>query len=96
MKVDSTLVQKLATLSRLEFSEEQEAKMIQDMNRMLDFVEKLNELDTENVEPLIYMSDEINVLRKDIAEQKISHKDALKNAPKKDSDYFRVPKVISQ
>ncbi|MFT6816000.1 MAG: aspartyl-tRNA(Asn)/glutamyl-tRNA(Gln) amidotransferase subunit C [Sphingobacteriales bacterium] len=96
MKVDSTLVQKLATLSRLEFSEEQEAKMIQDMNRMLDFVEKLNELDTENVEPLIYMSDEVNVLRKDIAEQKISHKDALKNAPKKDSDYFRVPKVISQ
>jgi aspartyl-tRNA(Asn)/glutamyl-tRNA(Gln) amidotransferase subunit C len=56
--------------------------------------EKLNEVDTEGVEPLIYMSDNENVLREDEVVQSISHEDALKNAPKKDSDFFRVPKVI--
>ena len=59
-------------------------------------MESLNELDTSNVEPLIYMTEEKNVLRRDESRQEISHEDALKNAPKKDSDYFRVPKVIDQ
>ena len=61
---------------------------------MLSFIGKLNELDTDNVEPLIYMTNERNVLRKDEAEHPITQKEALKNAPKKDSDYFRAPKVI--
>ena len=63
---------------------------------MLGFIEKLNELDTTDVEPLIYMSDEVNVLREDDVKHDISQDDALKNAPKHDSDYFKVPKVIEK
>ena len=63
---------------------------------MLLFVDKLNELDTSSVEPLIYMTDETNVLREDIMQQNISQKEALKNAPKKDSDYFKVPKMVNK
>jgi aspartyl-tRNA(Asn)/glutamyl-tRNA(Gln) amidotransferase subunit C len=70
--------------------------MINDMNRMLAFVDKLNELPTEGVEPLIYMVDEVNVLREDVVKQEITREEGLKNAPKHDSDYFRVPKVIEQ
>ena len=59
-----------------------------------DWLEKLKEVDTENVEPLTTMSHEINVLREDEVKEHLSHERALKNAPKKDSDYFRVPKVL--
>jgi aspartyl-tRNA(Asn)/glutamyl-tRNA(Gln) amidotransferase subunit C len=57
---------------------------------------KLNELNTDDVEPLIFMSTEINRLREDIPVVSISHEEALKNAPKKDSDYFRIPKVLDK
>ena len=63
---------------------------------MLAFIEKLNELDTTNVEPLIYMSDEVNVMREDDVKTEITQDEALKNAPKHDSDYFKVPKVINK
>ena len=84
----------MAHLSRLEFNEEGKAEILNDMNRMLAFVDKLNEMDTTNIEPLIYMTDERNVLREDEPQQTVTQKEALKNAPKKDSDYFKVPKVI--
>ena len=63
---------------------------------MLNFVDKLNELNTDGVEPLIYMSDETNILRDDIVEHKITQKEALSNAPKKDSDYFKAPKMVDK
>ena len=93
-KIDIKTVEEVAHLARLEFNEEGKAEILNDMNRMLAFVDKLNEMDTTNVEPLIYMTDERNVLREDEPKQTITQKDALKNAPKKDSDYFKVPKVI--
>jgi len=61
---------------------------------MIAFVEKLNELDTTGVEPLLHMSDEINVLRQDEIKGSISREDALKNAPVHDEQFFKVPKVI--
>jgi aspartyl-tRNA(Asn)/glutamyl-tRNA(Gln) amidotransferase subunit C len=64
------------------------------MNRMLNFIDKLNELDTDKVEPLIYMTNEQNVLRADEPVISVTQKEALKNAPQKDTDYFKVPKVI--
>ena len=94
MTVDAQLIQHLAHLSRLSFTEEKEQAMIHDLIRMLSFVEKLNEVDTEGVEPLIYMVDEVNVLRDDVAIQEISHADALKNSARHDSDYFRVPRFV--
>ncbi len=96
MKIDKETVDKIAHLARLEFENEAKEAMIKDMNNMLTFVEKLNELDTNNVEPLIYMSDEVNVMREDKVKQDITQDQALKNAPKKDSDYFKVPKVIEK
>ena len=96
MKIDHSIVDKIAHLARLEFENEAKEEIIKDMNNMLGFIEKLNELDTSNVEPLIYMSDEVNVLREDDVKQEITQEEALKNAPKHDSDYFKVPKVIEK
>ncbi len=95
-KIDTGTVDELAHLARLEFDAEAKQEILQDMNRMLAFVDKLNELDTEHVEPLVYMTDEENVLRPDIPEHTVSQKEALSNAPRKDSDYFKAPKVIEQ
>ena len=95
-KIDIKTVNEIAHLARLEFDESSKPEMLKDMNRMLDFIEKLNEIDTSSVEPLIYLSNEKNVLRPDVPEVNITQKEALKNAPKKDSDYFKAPKVIEQ
>lgn len=94
MKVDIDTVNKLAHLSRLEFTPEEQNAVAQKLTAVLDWMEKLNELDTTGVEPLIHISTEINVLREDIAAEPLDHKRALVNAPAKDSDYFRVPKWI--
>lgn len=96
MNITRKDVEKLAHLGRLELTEQELAQMEGDMNKMLHFVEKINELDLDGVEPLAYMSDEVNILRQDEIRQDISHEEALKNAPDKDTDYFRVPKVIKK
>ena len=90
------MVDHLAHLARIEFENESKTEIISDLNKILSFVEKLNELDTENVEPLIYMTDENNVMREDEVILTITQQEALKNAPQKDSDYFKVPKVIEK
>lgn len=96
MKVDVATVRRLAELSKLSFSEIEEAEMVDGLNEMIAFVDKLKELDTTNVEPLVFMTDETNVLREDVVEAPITQAEALKNAPSKDMYYFRVPKVIKQ
>lgn len=96
MKLDLQTVEKLAELAKLEFTEEEKAELLNDLNRILEFMDKLNELDTTGVEPLVYMNDEVNVLRADEVIQELTHEEALLNAPKKDSDYFRVPKVLEK
>ena len=93
-KIDIKTVEEVAHLARLEFTEEGKIDILNDMNRMLAFVDKLNEMDTDDVQPLIYMTDEMNVMREDEPKITLTQKEALKNAPKKDSDYFKVPKVI--
>jgi aspartyl-tRNA(Asn)/glutamyl-tRNA(Gln) amidotransferase subunit C len=95
-KIDIKTVDEIAHLARLEFKDDAKQEILNDLNRMLSFVNKLNELDTEAEDPLIYMTNEKNVLREDEPEVTLTQKDALKNAPKKDSDYFKVPKVIDQ
>jgi len=96
MKVDDKLIDKLANLSKIEFDKESKKEISEDMNNMLEFVEKLNKVDTKGVEPLIFMSEEINVLREDKAEITISQEEALLNVPQRDSDYIMVPKVVSK
>lgn len=94
MKLDVETLQKIAHLSRLEINEKDTDQMLRDMSNMLTFVEKLNEVNTDGVAPLTTMSHEINNLREDVAKVQLTHDEVLSNAPKKDEDYFRVPKVL--
>lgn len=94
MKINRDVLDKIAHLARLEFDEKDAEKMMKDMTAIVNWVEKLNEVDTEGVEPLTTMSHEVNSLREDEVKPHLDHEEALKNAPKKDSDYFRVPKVL--
>ena len=96
MKINDKIVDKISSLCKLEFTGEEKDAIKEDMNKMLDFVGKLEEIDTEGVEPLIHISDEVNVLRPDVAVVSITQEEALKNAPKKDSTYFKIPKVLNQ
>jgi len=94
MKIDRALLDKIAHLSRLEIDEKDAEKTMKDMTAIVEWVEKLKEVDTEGVEPLTTMSFEINVLREDVPKEHLDHDQALLNAPQKDKDYFRVPKVL--
>lgn len=96
MKVDDQLVEHLAHLSRLEFDAASKTKMKSDFSKILGFVEKLEQVNTDDVTPLVYMSEETNVLRMDEVAGEVDQETALKNAPSKDTDYIRVPKVIKK
>lgn len=94
MKINRELLDKTAHLSRLEFDEKDAEKMMKDMTEIVEWVEKLNEVNTDGVEPLTTMSYEVNTLREDEIKEHLSHDRALQHAPRKDADYFRVPKVL--
>jgi aspartyl-tRNA(Asn)/glutamyl-tRNA(Gln) amidotransferase subunit C len=95
MEVNDALIENLSNLARLKFDESEKEEIKKDLQRMITFVEKLNELDTTGVEPLLHMSDAINVLREDVLQGSVSREEALKNAPETDGIYFKVPKVIN-
>jgi aspartyl-tRNA(Asn)/glutamyl-tRNA(Gln) amidotransferase subunit C len=94
MTIDNETVDKIAHLARLEIKASEKANMAADMNKVLDFMAKLNEVDTTGVEPLVYMTEITNSIREDVVVQQITHEEALKNAPESNADYFRVAKVI--
>lgn len=96
MKISLETVEHIAHLARLEFEGEKKIAIQQDMENIIAFMDKLSEIPTDNVEPLIFMTDEYNKLREDIADVTITQDEGLKNAPKKDSDYFRIPKVLDK
>jgi aspartyl-tRNA(Asn)/glutamyl-tRNA(Gln) amidotransferase subunit C len=96
MEVNDQLVEKLARLARLRFDATEKKEIRSDLQRMIVFVEKLNELDLEGATPLLHMSNESNVLREDEVTGSISREDALKNAPLQDGKFFKVPKVIKK
>lgn len=96
MEVNDALVEKLANLSMLRFNEAEKVSIKNDLERMIGFVDKLNELDTTGVEPLLHVSDNINILREDIVQGCISTEDGLKNAAIKTKEFFLVPKVIKK
>jgi aspartyl-tRNA(Asn)/glutamyl-tRNA(Gln) amidotransferase subunit C len=94
MEVTDALVNKLAHLSRLEFNAGEKEEIKNDLQRMIRFVEKLDELDLEGTGPLLHMSDNANVLREDEVKGSVNREDALRNAPAHDDKFFKVPKVI--
>ena len=96
MKITEEIVDHIAHLARLEFEGEKKEAIRKDMENIISFMDKLNEVPTDNVEPLIFMNDEVNKLREDVSEDTLTQREALKNAPKKDSDYFRIQKVLDK
>ena len=94
MEVNDALIDNLSNLARLEFNAADKKEIRKDLQRMILFVEKLSELDTTGVEPLLHMSPETNVLREDTLQGSVSREAALANAPATDGTYFKVPKVI--
>ena len=94
MEVNDAMIDKLAGLARLYFDESQKKVIKKDLQGMIRFVEKLNELDTSGVDPLLHVSDNINVLREDEIKGSISREEGLKNAAVHDERFFKVPKVI--
>lgn len=96
MNIENKTIEHIAHLARLNFEGEDLIAIKKDLNNIISFMDKLNELDTQNIEPLVFMSNELNVLREDVAVDSLNTKQALKNAPKSDSDYFRIPKVLNK
>ena len=96
MEVTEQMIQHLANLSRLSFSEEETKEYKEDLQGMIAFVEKLQEVDTTGVEPLQHMGDAVNMLREDVIQGSIDRAEALKNSPVKDDTFFKVPKVIKK
>jgi len=96
MNIDNETITKIANLARLEVADGERESLLKDMNNILHFMEKLNEVDTSNVKPLIYLTDEINVCREDVVKSEISVEEALQNAPLHDGTYFKVAKVIEK
>jgi aspartyl-tRNA(Asn)/glutamyl-tRNA(Gln) amidotransferase subunit C len=96
MKITEEIIDHIAHLSRLEFEGEDKKVIIQDLERIVNMMGTLQQVPTDDVEPLIFMTDEYNSLRDDVSEVSLSQQEVLKNAPKKDSDYFRIPKVLDK
>ncbi|MEO7482117.1 MAG: Asp-tRNA(Asn)/Glu-tRNA(Gln) amidotransferase subunit GatC [Ferruginibacter sp.] len=96
MIVNEALIDKLAKLSRLSFNAVEKKSIQQDLEKMIAFVEKLQEVDTSGVEPLSHMAGQQNVTRKDIVTVGPSQEDALKNASGSGDGFFKVPRVIKK
>ena len=96
IKFDDQLVADLSRLAKLKFDEESSKRMKSDLKTIIGFIDRLSEVDTQEIEPLVYMSEEVNVLRADEISDEVSQENALKNASQKDSDYFKVPTVLKK
>jgi aspartyl-tRNA(Asn)/glutamyl-tRNA(Gln) amidotransferase subunit C len=96
MNVNDALIEKLANLSRLQFDESEKEEIKNDLEKMIGFIDKLNELDTTGVEPLLHMSENVNVLRKDAVKGEITREEVFRNTPLHDEEFFKVPKVIKK
>lgn len=96
MIIDKQTIYKVADLARIAVKEDEVEALIPDMNKILTFMEQLNELDTTGVEPLVYMNTEENVWREDEVKQEISTADGLKNAALHNESFFLVPKIIEK
>jgi aspartyl-tRNA(Asn)/glutamyl-tRNA(Gln) amidotransferase subunit C len=96
MEVNDLLIDNLAKLSHLSFSEQEKKEIRADLQEMISFIEKLKEVNTDGVEPLLHMSSNVNMLREDVVQGSVSREEALKNAPETDGTFFKVPKVIKK
>jgi len=96
MEVNDALIDKLAILARLEFEPAERDRLKEDLQKMIAFVEQLQELDTEGIEPVLQMSSRTDVWREDEIKNTLNREEALRNAPLTDGMFFKVPKVINK
>lgn len=96
MQINESTIHKVANLARIEIKDNEVPGLMEEMSKILTFMEKLNELDTENVEPLVYVNEVHNVWREDVAKSELSVTDALKNSAVHQERYFMVPKIIEK
>jgi aspartyl-tRNA(Asn)/glutamyl-tRNA(Gln) amidotransferase subunit C len=97
MQVNDQLITDLAKLARLQFSPTEKESLLQDLQRMITFVEKLQEVNTAGIQPLLHMGHALNAYRQDkVTEEHMDRTTALANAPGANDQYFKVPKVIKQ
>ncbi len=94
MNINQNVISKLARLSKLKFNEDEMKLISNDLSKMLDFINQLQDLDTEGIDPLIHVNEEINNWREDQVQGMISQEEALSNSPVKDGTYFKLPKVL--
>lgn len=94
MPIEIEDVEKVATLAKLEFPSEDKQKLAKELEQIVTYVARLNELDTKAVEPTLHITDLKNVLREDNVQDWLDQEQALANAPQKKQGYFSVPKVI--
>ncbi len=96
MEVTTALVDHLAHLARLQFDDDEKEALKKDLQSMIAFVDKLKEVNTDGVEPLLFITPNTNVFREDEVQGSVTRKEALLNAPVTDGQFFKVPKVISK
>ena len=96
MEINDAMIDKLANLARLKFDETEKVQIKSDLQNMIGMIEKMNELDTADVAPLLHITNNVNVLREDFVEGSITNEEALQNAANKNAPFFIVPKVIKK
>jgi len=95
-KIDEPQVRHVAKLARLKLTDEEVARFSTQLSAILDYMEKLNELDTDSVEPLAHCLPIHNVFREDVVTESLGAELALKNAPQHFENFFRVPKILPE
>ena len=93
-KIDQTQVKKVAKLSRLQLSEAEVAEFTGQLSAILEYMEKMNELDTSDVEPLAHCLPISNIFREDCIKKSLGTEKTLANAPQRDGEFFKVPKIM--
>ena len=93
-KIDEAQVRQVAKLSRLDLSDTEVGRLSGELSSILEYIEKLSELDTDSVEPLAHCLPVHNVFRQDVPKESLSSEQALANAPDRADNYFKVPKIL--
>ena len=96
MKINKEVINKLSGLSKLKFNKEEAGLISEDLSKMVNFINQLNELETDGIDPLIHMNEEVNNWREDKLGNVLDQENSLANSPVKDSTYFKLPKVLDK
>ena len=96
MEINYAMFEKLANLAKLKFNDFEKIQIKNDLQNMIGFIEKMNDIDTTNVEPLLHMTANVNMMREDVVTESITNEEAMQNAVDKNGAFFIVPKVIKK